>query len=419
VPWPPALPGGKPSVTITGAKLLTPTADLREGVTIAKTPPTVTFLYYDCQTYEGKPWSVWGDGLAVGGHYFSAVGDHKSPGGNAFLYDFDAATGQLTRLADLRSVIGQPDGHYTPGKIHSRIDLGSDGWLYYSTHRGSTRVADNPDNHFQGDWVLRTHPATGKSEIVTHAPLELQCLPTGILDPDQMIWYAGTADGLRKRDPQFLAYDVVARKTLYADDHGPYRAMILARSTGKLYFHGGNKDDRHLYRFDPKQPGPPTRIDAELGLRAATAETAQGLVYTIDRDELWVFDTKSETARSLGPAAVASQDYTTSIDAGPSGRYLYYIPGAHGGAENDGTPVVQFDTTSRSRKIIAFLHPALKDAAGYIPIGSFSAALSGDGGTLFVTWNGAHAPRDTRKRVPFQSVAMTSITIPESERPLD
>ena len=85
VAWPPVLPGGKPSITLTGPALLEPTTDLRAGVTVAKDPPTVTFLYYDCQTYEGKPWSVWGDGLAVDGHYYSAVGDHMSPGGNAFL----------------------------------------------------------------------------------------------------------------------------------------------------------------------------------------------------------------------------------------------------------------------------------------------------------------------------------------------
>ncbi len=419
VDWPPVLPGGKAALTITGAQLLRPVAELREGVTVAETPPEITFLYYGCQTYEGNPWSVWGDGLAVDGHYYSAVGDHRSPEGNAFLYDFDSATGTLTELADVRSIIGQRDGWYTPGKIHSRIDLGSDGWLYYSTHRGSTRVADDPENHFEGDWILRTQPETGESEIVVHAPLEMQSLPTGMLDAQRMIWYAGTADGLREREPQFLAYDVAGRQTVFAADHGPHRAMILAPASGHLYFHGGGQDDRHLYRFDPAAPAAPERLAAEVGLRAASTPTPDGLVYTIDRDELWVFDTATEQARSLGPAAVAGQDYTTSIDVDRTGRYLYYLPGAHGGSELEGTPVVQYDTRTRTRKILCFLHPALQDTAGYIPIGSFSSALSPDGGTLYVTWNGAHAPGDTKRRVPFQSVAMTAIAIPESERPVD
>ena len=82
----------------------------------------------------------------------------------------------------------------------------------------------------------------------------------------------------------------------------------------------------------------------------------------------------------------------------------------------DGAPVVQYDTRNGRRKVVCFLHPALQEKAGYVPIGSFGYALSGDGGTLFVTWNGAHAVPAKAKRAPFQSVAMTVIEIPESER---
>lgn len=427
VSWPPALAGGEHFMRIEGPDLLETIGEIREGVSIARTPPVVTFHYYDCQSYEGKPWSVWGDGLVVGEHYYSAVGDHRSPDGNAFLYDYDGTTNELTMLADVRQVLRRPEGWYTPGKIHSSIGLGRDAWLYYSTHRGSTRVADDPANHFEGDWILRTHPETHRTEIVVHAPLAMQCLPTGLLDSERMIWYAGTADGLQVKGPQFLAYDVADRKTLYSDGVGPYRAMILAESTGMLYFHGGPGEDdeghrsgeARLYRFDPRNPDPPRAIAARVGLRAATAETPDGLVYTIDRDRLWSFDVKSETAKALGSTAVATQDYTTSLDADPTGRYLYYIPGAHGGAERDGTPIVQYDTRTHTRKILCFLHPTVEKHTGYIPIGSFGYAVSEDGGRLFVTWNGAHEVRDRSGRVPFRSVAMTVVEIPESERLLD
>jgi hypothetical protein len=424
VRWPPRLPGGTASVVLDGPELLRPRAALRDGVKVARTPPRVEFHYYDCQTYEGKPWSVWGDGLVVDGIYYSSLGDHRSPEGNAFVYRYDPAAGRLEKLADLRQILDRPDGWYTPGKIHSRLDIGRDGWLYFSTHRGSTRVAQDPANHFDGDWILRVHPESGEAGVVVHAPLEMQCLPTGTLDAARMIWYAGTADGLNERPPQFLAYDVARRRTVHAGGRGPYRAMILARSTGRLYFHGGARQDggdraaaAQLHRFDPRSPGPPTRIDAVVGLRAASAETAGGLVYTINRDKLWAFDVNSETAEHIGPAAVAGSDYTTSLDVGPGGRYLYYVPGAHGGAERDGTPVVQFDTRTRSRKVICFLHPALRERTGYIPIGSFGYALSADGARLFVTWNGAHGAVDPDRRVPFRSVAMTVIDIPATERP--
>src|SRR5687768_9168814 len=74
VTYPPTLPGGKQVVTDTSEAFLKPGETLREGVQIAKTPPTVDFLYYPGQNYEGKPWSNWGDGLAANGKYYSAIG---------------------------------------------------------------------------------------------------------------------------------------------------------------------------------------------------------------------------------------------------------------------------------------------------------------------------------------------------------
>src|SRR5207244_10198971 len=130
---------------------------------------------------------------------------------------------------------------------------------------------------------------------------------------------------------------------------------------GRGYFHrektrGGGESQ--LVRFDPKKPGPPVELDVKLGLRAATQETAQGMVYTAERDGIWAFDTKTEKAEKLGPSAVGVADYITSIKVDPkTGRYLYYVPGGHGGADRDGAPLVQFDVKTRTRKVIAFLHP--------------------------------------------------------------
>lgn len=423
--WPPKLPGGKEIASFSSPELIKPAATLKDGVKIAKKAPTVDFLYYDCQTYLGNPWSVWGDGLAVGDKYFSAVGDHKSPMGNAFVYEYDAKTKAMRKLVDVRQVLKRPDGWYTPGKIHSRLDLGSDGCLYFSTHRGSTRVAQNPENHFEGDWIMRHHLETGKTEVVAQAPLKLQCLPTGMLDGKRLIWYAGTADGLNKSGPQFLAFDCNKGKPLYADEHGPYRYLIFAESTGKVYFHGEQSspnvsgEGAKLHRFDPEKPGKPQEIAAQVGLRSATLETPQGIVYTIDHDNLWAFHTKTEKAEHLGPTAVASKTYTTSIDADPTGRYLYYVPGAHGGAEQDGTPLVQYDTKTKTRKVICFLHPVIFAKFGYIPVGTFGSAVSPDGSKVFITWNGNRGTKEVGRRVRFNTVAMTVVHVPESERPVE
>ena len=423
--WPPRLPGGKNIDSGSSPKLLQPGSNLRPGVKIAKTAPRIDFLYYPGQNYPGNPWSVWGESLCVGDKYYSAIGDHKGPEGNAFLYEYDSKTKKMRMLADMRKVLKLPTGYYTPGKIHSRIDLGKDGWLYYSTHRDSTRVT-TAKNHFKGGWILRTHPLTGKTEIVAHAPLPMQTLPASVLDSNRMIFYAGTADGDYKNNRvQFLAYDVSKGKVIYSDDNGFSRYAIFARSTGRLYYHDGRSTPnqttgaRQLVCFDPVKPGKPRPIKANVGLRAATQELASCKVYTIDHNELWEFDTKTETARSLGDASVASKTYTTTIDADDkSGRYLYYIPGAHGGAELDGTPLVQYDLKTRTRKVICFLHPYHYDKYGFIPMGTFGSAVSPEGDKVYITWNGNRGTdrKDLGHRAKFNTCGLTVVHIPASER---
>ncbi|MEO1996393.1 MAG: hypothetical protein ABGZ17_14080 [Planctomycetaceae bacterium] len=419
--FPPRLPGDRSLVSVVSEEFLKPFGNLKPGTRIARVAPRVDFFYYPGQTYRGNPWSVWGDGLAVGEKYYSAIGDHKGPEGNAFVYEYDAKSRSLSRIVDVRQVLKLPTGHYSPGKIHSRLDMGRDGWLYFSTHRGSTRVTI-PKYHYRGDWILRHHPGRHLTEIVAQAPLPNQCLPTSVLDPERLIFYAGTADGdFRNKRVRFLAYDLANRKVLYTDDAGPYRYLIFARSTGRVYFlqSAGRGAISNLVRFDPRTPGPPTRIDARLGLRSASIETERGRVYTVDGDDLWEFNTENERVTHLGPAVVGDQTYITSLDVDPlTQRYLYYIAGAHGGSQHDGSPLVQFDIRTRHRKVIAFLHPYCHAQFGYIAQGTYALAVSPLGDRVYVTWNGNRGtPRTGSIQKPrFNTCALTVIHIPAAER---
>ncbi len=116
--YPPVLAGGEQVVTDRTPAFLKAPVKLRPGVTIAETPPTVGFLYYPEQEYKGNPWSAWGDGLAARGTYYSSIGDHRGPGGNAFVYEYEAQTKKLRTIVNLRKLLNLPEGHYTPGKIH-------------------------------------------------------------------------------------------------------------------------------------------------------------------------------------------------------------------------------------------------------------------------------------------------------------
>jgi hypothetical protein len=303
-----------------------------------------------------------------------------------------------------------------PGKIHSRIDMGSDGWLYFATHRGGTRITTD-EYHYKGDWIIRHHPQTNKTEIVVQAPVPKHCIPTSVLDPDRLIFYGGTAAGNRVDPVQFFAYDIRKRKVLHAVPNGPYRYMIFARSTGRIYYVA--EDGGPLMRYDPAAGKPPVQIAGAIGMRSATQETDDGFVYTISTRgdaTLWRFNTKTEKVDRIGNAAVGSQTYVTSLDIDPTGRYLYYVCGAHGGSQQDGTPIVQFDVKTGGKKILAFIHPFYEQKYGYTPLGTFGSAISENGDTLYITWNGNRGGPDKRGRVGFDTCAMTAIHIPESER---
>jgi len=429
--FPPRLPHDQWMVSDVSPLFLQPPASLPSSPRIARAAPRIDFAYYPGQDYPGHPWSNWGQGCVVGDVYYSAIGDHKGPEGTARVFAYNSRTQQFRIVVDVRKLLNLPPGHYTPGKIHSHLTAGKDGCLYFSTHRGPTNVT-TPEYHYKGDWILRYDPKKDQCEIVAHAPLPNQCLPTGLLDPDRMIYYAGTADGQRSvQRVMFLAYDITKRQVLYSDEAGPGRALILARSTGKVYFHPGPYQAGRragLVCFDPTKPGKPTPISAELGLRAASEETPEGKVYTADQGELWEFDTRRETARSLGKVTIGQADYITSLAIDPkSWRYIYFVAGAHGGAERDGSPLVQYDIKTGTSKVIAFLHPFYWNKYGYVPMGSYSVSVSPEGDIVYITWNGYYAglpsepasstkPRPLPPRYTFNVCALTVVHIPDCER---
>lgn len=424
--YPPQLPEGKLVVTDQSPEFLVKAADLLEGVSIAKTPPIVDFAYYPGQDYPGKPWSVWGDGCTVGEKYYSAIGDHHSPRGSPRIFEYDPATKTLRMLADVRKVLLDAgaiasETAYIPGKVHGRIDAGSDGWLYYSTHRGSPSTTT--DKHeYQGDWIFRSHPGSGKTEIVAQSPVPKHCIPCSVLDPQRMIFYGGTAAGKDAKDQgiQFFAYDLKGKKLLFAGPDGPARYMFFAPSSGTLYYGpGGEGATVDLMLYHPEKDKAPVSVGVTMGLRTATQETKQGYVYTVSHDPeatLWSFNTKTEKAEKLGSAVVAKASYITTLDVDPTGRYLYYLAGAHGGGAQEGTPVVQFDLQTKTKKVLAFLHPFYQKKYGYTPDGTFSSALDASGEKLYITWNGTRNPVSQGSKT-WESCALTVIHIPASERP--
>lgn len=413
LPYPPKLPEGKKVVTESDPSFLVPSDKLREGVEIAKTQPVVDFAFYPEQNYPGNPWSHRSDGIVVGDKYYSSSNDHLAPRGTALLWQYDAAAKQFRLLCDTTKFLESqnafpPEMNYRPGEMQSRIDLGSDGWLYYATDRGSPTVTDDAHG-YRGEWILKTHPQTLETQIVATHPIAKHTLPASVLDSKRMIYYGGTAPGkdAENQKVQFFALDVKSGRLLIQDDDGPTRTLAFSPSTGRVFWEGK--------MYDP-ETNKITSINMPH-VRSATRETPQGVIYgTSERSaDLWALHAKTGEVKQLGSGAVATQEYVASVEADPTGRYLYYVPGAHGGAAGDGTPVVQFDLKTGRRKALAFLHQHFWEKYGYALDGSFGSALDEKGERLFISWDG------WRKGQPrgWESAAITVMHIPASERSLD
>lgn len=428
IPYPPTLPNGAEKVTETSEEFLQPPGTLQPDVAVARTPPTVELLFYPGQNYPGNPWSAWGDSVVEHGKYYASIGDHLShgdkgntTGGNAFVFEYDPATGQMRQLVDVKKLLGLPEGHYTPGKIHGRLDFGRDGWLYFATYRGGNSAT--PQYHYRGDWIIRVRPETGAAEVVAHGAVPGHGIQTSIVDRERMILYGGTRAGsLNPRgegrvpdDELFIAYDLRAKKLLYsAPKTHCWPWPILAHSTGRVYFAQGIGKDATLMRYAAASGGSAVKIDGPAEAEgASTTETPQGVIYLAAAagGKLWALDTKTESLIELAPISIGpTERRVASIDADPSGRYLYYTPGAHGGSEVDGTPIVQFDVQTKRRKVIAFLNPLLARKYGITLRGTYSSAIDATGEKLYVTWN---VSRGTKV---WDSCALTVIHIPKSER---
>lgn len=412
--FPPKLPGGETMVTDTSPDFLKPVKELPAGVTIAKKPPTVDFMFFPGQNYAGRPWSNWGESVVHNGKYYCAIGDHLAPQGNAFAYEYDPATKKIRTLIDLKKLLNMPEGHYAPGKIHSRLGIGKDGWLYCTTHRGSTTITTD-QYHYKGDWIVRCNPETAEVQVVQAAPVEKHCLPCAHLDPDRLILYGGSAPGSKEdtRGIQFWAYDLANRKMIYSGPDGPARAMMVSKSTGKVYYVPGNGNSP-LMRFDPKTGKAPEKIPGEIGIRSATDETVNGKIYTAqgnaDGTELYEFDVKTEKVRELGQLGIGSERYVAAMSADATGKYIYYSPGAHGGGHRDGSPLIQYNTQTGKRKVIAFLHPFYEKKYGCAVHGTYAVSVTPDGSQVFICWNAARGTKG------WDCCALTAVHIPASER---
>ncbi|MCE9532789.1 MAG: hypothetical protein K8T89_16960 [Planctomycetes bacterium] len=435
--WPPELKGAKGGTITLKTDLFLQIPESvaatakKEGVApfiMAKTAPTADFAFHrDLGTDAAKRrlWSSWGDiCLASDGKVYCAIGDHGDDvGGDArcFVYCWDPARKVLEQIVDMNKVVPPQKGQPAWSKVHAKIDEGFDGAIYFCCTLNDGNRAGRPDHHWTeqlpGGQIYRYDPKTGKTAVFTSLPPK-RCTATSLFDRERQIWWCNLEAG---EGNALWGLDMRTKKVVYQGPDGSVefnRAFALAKD-GSIIFNGKTG----ISKLDPTKKtitATKNSFTNSPGMRAATRESKDGWIYgsTHGSTELFRYRPADDKLEMLGKNWQAGS-YVTVMEQSPDERFVYYLPGAHGGAFKDGTPVIQYEIATGKQKVLAFLAPAFDKEYDYVPAGTYGMKISADGGTLYVNFNG-HAGSKLRpswmQPNGFALTGFAAIQIPAAER---
>jgi len=380
-----------------------------------------------------RQWTVWGQGTIdpATGRFYGAVGDHAGRDARIHIVVFDPRTKKISLSSEINASLGARPGAFADGKIHGRLDFYSGPWLWFCTYwaKYPEPSAEDYATGYQGGRIGRYNVQTG--EVVDEGvPLPRASWPSHLVDVARGRLYAAGHFG------EFLAWDIGARKVIFAGRlpegmSWGNRVLLLDEKTGSVYSSNTDGSDPtfNMIRYDPAEnrfeklslPMPPDEKGERGPIRAHTARRdPDGLFRAVTQNGvLFAFDPEKTTIAPLGICWPGERRYTTSIAASPDGRYLYYLPGAHGDSFFEGSPVVQYDTRQKRFKVLAFLSSALLSKYGYLVGGTYSVVADPRGEKLYILMNGAlRDPKDPGPlpKEAFGAPAFLVVTLPEGVR---
>lgn len=414
---------------------------LKEKWTVARRAPAVEFLPLPLEPIKAaappsgetpRQWTVWGQGTIdpETGVFYGAVGDHAGLDARIHIVAFDPRTKGITLSTEINARLGTLPGAFADGKIHGRLGFHGGPWLWFCTYwaKYPEPSAEDYATGYRGGHIGRYDVRTG--EVVDEGvPLPRASWPSHILDEARGRLYAAGHFG------EFLAWDIKARKNVHAGrlpDGMSWgnRVLLLDEPTGSVYSSetSGGDPAFPLIRYDPEAntfenlrlPMPPDEAGARRPIRAHTVRRGADALFraVTENGVLFTFDPIKMVIEPLGLCWPGARRYTTSIASSPGGRFLYYLPGAHGDSFKDGSPLVQYDTRLGRYKVLAFLGPALLAKYGYLVGGTYSVVADTRGEIFYVFMNGAFRDPGNATPLPdqaFGSPVLLVITLAEKE----
>jgi hypothetical protein len=343
---------------------------------------TVRAAVYPHPHYAGNPWSQWGRGvLTHDGRFLSAVGDHQGQNGNSYFYEFDPDSSRLSLVGDVLSVIEHRDGDWGYGKIHGAL-VRDDCLVYAATYWGS-RQGIAYEGTYQGDHLLLWDPSRHEIESLG-VPVEHQGIPS-LKGFDQGNLVYGEALQPDDRETTFFAYDIAAGRLAFTStktDHVGFRDVMVGVD-GDAYFSAG---DGRLMVHVPGSGGVETHQHLLPGawLRASTEPSPDGRLFGVTREPDRLFEmAPSGEFLDLGP----SGGYVASLALDAERERLYYVPHAHGGAWEEGTPVIAVDTATGDRETLVELEEAAEEHLGLRLGGTYNTVYDASSRRLYIGMN--------------------------------
>ena len=409
------------------------------NVTLAKVPPKIEFGMIPAQpTFFHEPdpdkvvglWSSWSltNHYPPNGRFYGALGDHIGYNAHLYITEFDPATRTVRCFPEINKVLGRTRSEFGDGKIHGWLDFHRGPELWFCTYWCEYPEPKTEDwaTGYDGGHIMSLNVETG--DITDYGvPVKRCSWPHHRLDTTRGIMY-----GVGYYH-EFLAWDVAQQEVLW----GGYlpegmrwdtRVISVDEVTGRAFCSNHHPDDAesHILRYDPAE-NRCVRLDVHVpknditghynATRANTRHRgSDGLIYFQCHDgQMFALDPENETVTDKGINWPGEQRYTAGMEQSPGGRYIYYTPGAHGRAYMDGSPLIQYDTHTGVRKVLAFLCPFHLEKYGYTTGGSYGLKLDETGEHLFLIWNGAFTDHPPTEDV-FGNAAIMYVHLPEAER---
>ncbi|MFC1693694.1 hypothetical protein ACFL1R_09335 [Candidatus Latescibacterota bacterium] len=409
---------------------------------VAQTPPTVDFAIVQglepwylpsFDSTRGGVYGGWGD-VTKGpdGCFYFSIGNHMSYGGTAYIIKYEPLTKTQSIVLDMKKVIGWDSDDFADGKLHGDPDIGPGGDMWLLSFFGPQPTQKDLDTVYRGSWLLRHNIFTGETENLG-IPLEGESWPYHSYD-----WQRGVFFGVGTINGYVIAYDTKTGKMIYGGSppqniNWYRRGVLLDRSTGKIYttstpegegkrpldepnkFVCWERRNNTFTIMNSETPGNP--VHGKRGpLRAHTKrKDADGAFWCFDfYGTFFRFYPDNDRVELIGVNWGESGKYIANMCLSPKGQYIYYVADSATHAAPYGTPVIQYNTKTNRKKVIAFLNDFYLEKYGYSPGGTYGVELDEKGETLFFYTNGQFTAKE--RGTGYGRPAIFHLHIPESER---